>query len=151
MFWGLEFWKDGKQVQLAAVRMNGHVGQVLIFDGVSYGDRSTPSEKYPLAGYQQPAIFTIVEKIEGENAHYVVTDAENRRIVLPSGFHDPSTYMYDLKEWLAFQESRISEKLARKEAKIALLEAHLALLKSILTNQGVRVVSAEQAKKLGIE
>lgn len=146
----LEFWKDGKKVGCEAIYGRGHVGQVVVLDHVSFGDNPN-LEKYPLARYPQPYAFTIVEKVEGKDGYYVVMDGDGSRIVLCDQYYGASeAYLYDANEWLAWQKEHAREKLARKERKIEQLEGHLALLKEILTKQGIRLVSEETAKKLGI-
>jgi len=146
----LEFWKDGKKVEVRAIYSKGRVGQVVILDHVNYGDNPDLT-KYPLAQYAQPYAFTIVEKAEGKEGYYVVVDKEGNRVVLrDEHFGASEPYLYDANEWLAWQRMHEREKLARKERKIEQLEGHLALLKEILTKQGIRLVSEETAKKLGI-
>lgn len=149
----LEFYKDGKQVAIQAIYNQGHVDQVVILDNVHYGN-DPDFTKEPLAQYAQPYAFTIVEKVEGKDGYYIIVDGEGTRLILRNkyaGCHGASEeHLYDANEWLTWREMQKKEQLASKEQEIAQLKSHLALLKDIFTNQGVRVVSQETAKKLGI-
>jgi len=146
-----KYWKDGKENKVRAIYRNGRVGQVVILDNVSYGN-SPDFDKYPLARYPQPTIFTIVEKTEGKDGHYVVLDPKGNRLVLRDEDHGASEpNLFDASEWFAWNAMRERDKLASKERRIEQLEGQLALLKDILTKQGFRIVSMEQAEKLGIE
>ena len=61
----LEFWKDGKKIELRAIYEKGKVGQMVILgERVNWGVNPDPSKK-PLSQYTYPSIFTIVEKVEG--------------------------------------------------------------------------------------
>ncbi|MBL7058043.1 hypothetical protein ISS03_01780 [Patescibacteria group bacterium] len=146
----LEFWKDGKKVEVTAIYGKGRVGQVVILDQVSYGDNPDLT-KYPLAKYPQPYAFTIVEKVEGKDGYYVVLDDEDNRLVLRNEYPGASgSYLYDANEWISWERMYKQEKLARKERKIQQLEDHVARLKDTLVNLGFLIVSEEVVKKLGI-
>lgn len=146
----LEFWKEGKKVECVAIYTRGRVGQAVILDYVSFGDNPDLT-KYPLASYAQPYAFTIAEKVEGKQGYYVVVDDKDKRIVLRDEHYGAScSYLYDANDWISWQKEKAREKLARKERKIEQLEGNLALLKDILVNQGIRIVSEATARKLGI-
>ncbi len=146
----LEYWKDGKQVKCEEICGRGHIGQVVILDHVSYGE-NPDLEKYPLAKYVHPYAFTIVEKVEGKDGYYVVTDAEGNRITLRNrSYGADGSYLYDANEWLMWNKGYQKDKLTRKEHKIEQLKGNLDLLKDIIIKQGFRVVTEDQAKTLGI-
>ncbi len=144
----LEYQKDGGTVKVSGIYGKGRVGQMVVLDNVQL------HHTCPLVKYPQPHVFTIAEKIGGGEREdiYILVDQDGNR-VLGEGSQYGEGYgghLYDLVEWVTWMTERTKEKLARKERKIALLEAHLQLLKDILIKQGVRVVSQETAKQLGI-
>jgi hypothetical protein len=142
-----EFFKDGKKVELKAIFSKGYVGQVVILDNVSYPQNSND----PLAAYPQPALFTIVEKVEEQEGCYVLQDTTGKKVHLLDERHGLSTWwLCDAAEWLEWNGQHNDEKLKRKERRIELLDAHLSLLRDILVKQGFRVITKEQAQELGI-
>jgi len=95
------------------------------------------------------SIFTISVREEGKDGYYILSDAKGNRIkILFDGTQH--WYLYDAQEWLNFNDLRETEKFSRKERKISQLEGHVDLLKDILVKQGIRVVTKEQAQKLGL-
>ena len=147
----LEFWQKGKKIEVKAIYSNGKVGQTVIFgQRVDWGV-NPDTTKYPLSQYPCPSIFTIVEKIEGKNGYYVLSDANGNRIKLQDEYYGASeSYLYDAQEWLTWNALHEKEKLSRKQRKIEQLEGHVELLKDILIKQGARIVTQEQAKDLGL-
>jgi hypothetical protein len=138
----LTYFKNGTRVDLTAIYAHGQPGQPVILAHVHFGKDA----KNPLAAYSQPTAFTIAE-----------TTDSSYRLKGPKGedvwvnFADSDTsYLYDATEWAQYTEAHEADHLARKEGKIAMLEAHLQLLKSILTAQGIRIVTETQAKALGL-
>lgn len=147
----LSFWQNGKEIEVKAIYGNGKVGQTVIFgQRVDWGV-NPDTTKYPLSQYPCPSIFTIVEKIEGKNGYYVLSDANGNRIKLQDEYYGASeSYLYDAQEWLTWNALHEKEKLSRKQRKIEQLEGHVELLKDILIKQGARIVTQEQAKDLGL-
>lgn len=140
----LEYWKDGKRVKIHPIYDVGRVRQMVILDQVSF-EENPDSEKYPLAHYPQPYLFTII--IVGKTYYYMV-DAEGEKVACDKNSINGSGSLYDAMEWLAWQRSHHEDKLRRKERKIEQLEGHVALLRDILIKQGFRVLTPEQAKEL---
>lgn len=146
----LEYFKDGNKVECKPIYGHGYVGQIVIFDHVSYGEKPD-LVRDPIAAYPQPYPFTIVEKVEGSDGYYVISDSKGNLIKLQTEHFGASfAYLYDAIELLEWRKGHEKEQIARKERKIQQLEGNLALLKSILIAQGIRVVSNETAKQLGI-
>ena len=147
----LSYWKNGKEIALWAIHKSGQIGQSVIFcENVDWG-KNPDSEKLPLSQYTPPAIFKITSKVPGDEGYYVLTDSNNNVIRARfTGISNTSSYLYDAQEWLTWESGRVAEKLSRKERKIEQLEGHVALLKDILVKQGIRIVTQEQAKKLGL-
>ena len=145
----LEFYKDGKRVELRAIHGNGQVGQMLIYgEKVNWG----PNSSSPLAQYQCPSIFKILEIGKGSigyHGYYRLKDSNGKCFSLNLEGRD-TWYLYDAQEWLTWQDLHQSEKLSRKQKKIELLESHLSLLKDILIKQGIHIVTTEQAKDLNL-
>lgn len=147
----LEFWQNGKKIEVKAIYGNGKVGQTVIFgQRVDWGLNTDPT-KYPLSQYPCPSIFTIVEKQEGKNGYYVLNDANGNRIKVQDKFYGASEdYLYDAQEWLTWNALHEKEKHSRKQRKIEQLEGHVQLLKDILIKQGARIVTEAQAEDLGL-
>ena len=141
----LEYHKNGKKEEVRAIYSKGEVGQIVILDGVSFGE-NPDTEKNPLSRYPLRTIFTIVKKDfkDAWNYSYELKDAKGGHFVLIGGESGSCTcYLYDLAEWIKFQEESEKEHRARKDAKITLLESQVALLKDILIKQGVRIVTKQ--------
>lgn len=146
----LEFWKDGKKVEVKAICDKGYVGQAVILDHVSFGN-SPNLDEYPLASYPQPYLFNIVQKALGKNGFYVLADSKGVHITVRDKFYGASCeYLYDAREWIAWQDLHKKEKLERKERKIQSLEIQVATLKDVLIKTGVRLITKEAAQKLDI-
>lgn len=142
----LEYKKDGKRVKVTPISDKGYIGQIVVLDHVTY------DKDHELSKYSQPYAFTIVEKIPGESGYYVMKDQDGVEIIVKDTYKGASEiYMYDLHEWLIWNSQNTKSKLGKKDDKIKKLEDHLDLLKRILTDQGFRVISETQAKKLGID
>lgn len=145
----LKYWKDGKEVIINPIYSAGQVGQVIILgEKVDWGE-SPNAEKYPLCQYPYLSLFTIVGiSTHPEDKYYVLRDPDGKNFILKFGAAD---YLYNIKDWLAFNTIHVAEKTARKQRKIEALEGQVALLKDILIKQGVRIVTDAQAKILGIK
>lgn len=147
----LEFWQNGKKIEVNAIYDKGKAEQTVIFgQRVDWGVNPDPTE-YPLAQYPCPSIFTIVEKQEGKDGYYVLSDANGNRIKVQDKFYSASeSYLYDAQEWLTWKAMHETEKLSRKQRKIEQLEGHVELMKDILIKQGIHIVTEAQAKDLGL-
>ncbi len=147
----LEFWQNGKKIEVSAIYGKGKVGQTVIFgQRVDWGV-NPDTTNYPLSQYPCPSIFTIVEKKEGKDGYYVLSDANGNRIKLQDKLYGASeSHLYDAQEWLTWHAMHEMEKLSRKQRKIEQLEGHVEILKDILIKQGVRIVTEAQAKDLGL-
>jgi len=142
----LEYKKDGELIKVIPISDKGYIGQMVVLDHVTY-DKDHELSKYP-----QPYAFTIVRKVLGKSGYYVVKDQEDVEIIVKDIYKGArELYMYDLHEWLIWNSQNTKSKLGKKDDKIKKLEDHLDLLKRILTDQGFRVISETQAKKLGID
>ena len=75
----LEFWQNGKKIEVNAIYDKGKAGQTVIFgQRVDWGVNPDPTE-YPLSKYPCPSIFTIVKKQEGKDGYYILSDANGKR------------------------------------------------------------------------
>ncbi|MCX6743641.1 MAG: hypothetical protein NT116_05415 [Candidatus Parcubacteria bacterium] len=141
-----EYWKDGKKVELKPIYDKGREGQIVVLYHVSY--RGCDVKDHPLAAYPQPTFFVIKARVPNEVNpaqvhHYILIDPQGQKITCnPSD----SSYLYDAQEWGEFQEKYHEEKLERKDGRIAHGESQVALLKSILIEQGVKLITPEQAE-----
>ena len=147
----LTAWKNGTQVKCSPIYDTGRIGQVVILDNVDYG-RNPNLDKHPLARYPQPCICTIAGKKSVDHGYvYVLKDTDGKNIVLPSSHSDTTGwYLYDATSWLEWQKAKIEEEKERSDHEIRQLRIEKELLEKILVAQGFRVITQEQAKKLGI-
>lgn len=145
----LEFWQNGKKIEINAIYSKGNIGQMVIFgQQVDWGVNPSPTQR-PLSQYSCPSIFTIVEKNEEVLGYYILRDIKGNRIKVD--LRNDSAYLYDAQEWLTWNNLRENEKFSRKQRKIEQLEGHVELLKDILIKQGVRIVTKAQAEDLGLK
>lgn len=145
----LEFWQNGKKIEINAIYSKGNIGQMVIFgQRVDWGVNPSPTQR-PLSQYSCPSIFTIVEKNEEVLGYYILSDIKGNRIKVD--LRNDSAYLYDAQEWLTWNNLRENEKFSRKQRKIEQLEGHVELLKDILIKQGVRIVTKAQAEDLGLK
>ncbi len=143
--------KDGKNTYLNPIYRTGIVGQVVILANVSFGEKPD-LEKYPLAAYQQPHAFTIVKVVEGAfDGYYIIEDENGKRFKITDPYRGHSSnYLYDANQYLAWQKYHQEQKLEKNEKEKQRLQIQLDLLTKILIAQGVKVVSEETAKQLGL-
>ena len=59
-------------------------------------------------------------------------------------------YLYDAQEWLTWNDKHERFLRSTQAKSIKWLEDHIKLLKDILIKQGIRTVTVDQAKQLGI-
>ena len=147
----LEFWQNGKKIEINAIYDKGKVGQMVIFgERVDWGANPNPTIE-PLSQYPYLSIFKIVEKNQDIDEYYILMDSNGNRIKMKYKYYSSgSSYLYDAQEWLNWNNLRETEKLSRKQRKIEQLEGHVNLLKDILIKQGTRIVTEAQSKDLGL-
>lgn len=147
----LEFCQNGNWIRINAIYGKGKVGQMVIFgERVDWGANPDPV-KNPLSQYTCPSIFTIVEKEEGKNGYYILSDANGNRIKLQDEHYGASEgYLYDAQEWLTWINMYEKYKRSLRQEEINQLKDHEKLLKDILIKQGVRIVTEAQSKILGL-
>lgn len=143
----LEFFKDGKKININSIHGNGKVNQMVVYgQDVDWGPNASPTV-HPLSQYLAPSVFTIVQKDDGFLGSYTLKDSNGNCIKIDK---NDAWYLYDAQEWLTWQSLHQSEKIARKQKKIELLESHLGLLKDILIKQGTHIITKEQADALNL-
>lgn len=139
--------------ELCRLYSKGRVGMTVVLDHVQL------SNEDPFAKYQQPAFFTIVEDLSDERRYkgiYVLQDQDGNRVSteVPAGsrFNSSiSSCLIDVTVWAAWKAKTAEEAIASRNNTIRDLSSRLAVLKEVMASQGVRVVSNEQAVKLGIK
>jgi len=147
----VEYYKDNREVRISGIYNAAHVGQKVVLDHVSYGE-APDLQKYPLGRYLKPSVFTVtaVNVVNG-TACYTLKDFWGKLTVLTDEqAQSTNPYLHDAEEWMMFIHGREKEMERRKDGRIKHLESQVALLKGILINQGVRVVTSEQADALGL-
>lgn len=145
---------------LTRLYSGGRVGMMVVLDHVSL------SKDDPFAKYQQPAFFTIVEDLTPEerchplrvllNGDYILQDQEGNRIrtvTNPEGRFgtNVASYLSEVSVWSAWMATSHAKAISTRDSQIHDLAVRVAVLKEVMQNQGVRVVTTEQAKTLGIK
>lgn len=126
---------------------HGRVGMIVVLDHVSLG------KEHPFAKYAQPAFFTIVEDWTPEerfNGVYVLHDSEGT-VILPEETSNIASYLTEVSVWAAWKAATTAEAIATRDDRIHNLLVREGVLKEVMQNQGVRVVTTEQAKTLGLK
>lgn len=147
----LEYSLDGKKVVCEAIHGKGRVGQVVVLDHINFGQdqvrhENLPDfyERKPLAAYPMRSTFTIVEVITDNGFSYLLRDPNGKDVKVVDAW-----YLYDLTEWLAWQDGNTKERLRRKERRNELLQGQVDLLANIL-KASIRIVTQEEAEQLGL-
>lgn len=129
-------------------RLYGHgtIGMMVVLDHVHL------SIQDPLVKYAQPAFFTIVElplSDPGFDSYYVLRDTAGNEVSTKG--HSTANYLYKVDEWAAWRAAQAEQSHVHQVRTISTLRDRLELLKEILVEQGFRVITTEQAEKLGIK
>lgn len=148
----LSFRQNSKEIIIYPINSRGKVGQMVILCNKFERRENIDPIKQPLSQYPSHYVFTIVEKVEGENGYYILKDLDGNRIKVQDIYYGvaTTTYLYDFQEWLAWNDMRQEEAISCKMREIAKLKGYIELLKEILIKQGIRIVTEEQAKNLGL-
>lgn len=132
---------DNKEYRLVPIGSASEVDQMVVLDKVGYDKDSAD----PMASYPHPAFFRIIAKSDNG---YTLRDTSGRIISVDagSGYH-----LFDIDAWFTWQkiQKQAIEDAADKRANR--LKDRLELLKSILTAQGVKLITPDQAKQLGLD
>lgn len=133
--------------ELARLYGHGTVGMMVVLDHVHL------SEEGPCGKYVQPAFFTIVEAPEsnasGFNTSYVLRDTAGRLVDTKGS--STSCYLSKVEDWADWRAAQAEEARVSNARTIDTLRDRVGLLKSILVEQGFRVITREQADTLGIK
>jgi hypothetical protein len=133
-------------MELKRLYQYGDVGMIVVLDHV--GGLSAP-----FSDYTQPAFFTIVEAPEsnktGHRAHYVLRDTAGNEVSTVG--HSTASYLSKVDDWAVWKKQKAGEVANDNARIIATLGDRVSLLKGIMVEQGVRVISNDQVQKLGIK
>lgn len=125
----------------------GTVGMMVVLDHVCM----SPSETF--GQYPHPAFFTITEappsETPGFNAVYTLRDTKGNTVSTKGS--SVSNYLIEVDVWQKWRANREDQTHADQIRKISTLRDRMELLKEILVGQGFRVISNDQAEKLGIK
>lgn len=130
--------RKGRVVECTAIYNKGQVGQAVILDQVTFGPG------HALNGYSHPSAFTITEIAEDS---YFLRDGCGVSVVVQ---HKDGSFLYPANQWLAWKKAQTDDVAAASAEYVERLTDRLKTLTEILTKQGFRVVTEEQAEKLGI-
>jgi hypothetical protein len=139
--------KDGTEIKCPSVYGDGRPGQVVVLMNVCF-EKIPDLEKWPFGAYPQPSFFTILEKlgVEKYSLWYLVRDVYDKEFKC-----EFSIGIYDAQVWGQWNAAKQKEDSRQKNARIQHIEAQVALLRGILVDQGIKVITPEQAKTLGIK
>ena len=115
----------------------GRIGQVVVLDKVTFGEND------PLSKYEQPQVFTIVHKDEATKL-YTIEDNNGKKVKAEGH------YLCGADKWAKSQRKQEKEQKNKEEIKQRDLKSKLDLLKSILIEQGYRIVTKKQAEEIGL-
>lgn len=135
----LEYSKNGSIVKCLPLYDKVRIGRAVVLTFVSLG------EDHPLFQYSQPAVFVVRNR---SRMTLTLLDHMDQEVVVPLSVAGD---LFDAHEWAQWNRGREVEKVTRKDAKIKSLEGNVDLLSDILTKQGVRVITREDAERLGIK
>lgn len=128
-------------MELHRLYEKGKLGQMVVLDSVGLGSNS------PLAQYEQPAFFTIKDVVTtSEGITYTLEDPKGNVVNAGSS----SYWLTALPEWQAYTKDRDAKEKARNEETLKTLRDQLHVLKEVMSSQGLRVVTSEQADTLGL-
>lgn len=124
-----------------AIYDKGEKGDIVVLDNVALSESE-------LSSYAQPAFFTIVEVKCGSDVVYVLKDMFGKEFT--AGIDD-GWWLVELTAWVKNKEKYHTDMLDREHLKVERLSHQIEILKDILINQGIRIVSEKQLKDLGIK
>jgi hypothetical protein len=128
-----------------AIYDKGKVADVVVLDNVAL-DKTKDN---PLSNYVQPAFFTIVgiDCRDYKDRSYLLRDMAGMEFNIDPEY---GWWLVKLEDWYKNKQQVYSESIKRKENKIDKLNNQIEILKEILTNQGIRIVTEVQVRELGI-
>ena len=120
---------------------NGAVGQVVALYNVILSDNNI------LYGYPQPSLFTIAEKDEAEDGHYTLRDMKGEIVKIEQG---RCHCFYDAQELVNAMQREQEIKALKHKRTSDNFNLQVQLLKSILVEQGMKLVTQSQLDALGL-
>ncbi len=146
----LSYMKDGKRIECPSLYAEAKPGQMVVLTAVSWGENPN-TKMWPLAAYPQPSLFVVVGVAPNDERHigvamFLLRDMNGKEFATPLGIG-----IHDASDWLTWNAGKHREDLRQKNARIQHLEAQVALLRGILVDQGVKLITPEQAKTLGLD
>ena len=128
----------------------GKKGQNVILCGwcpEQYIDRETT----PVDNYPQPYLFKIFSiGYQDGKEFYILMDQEGNMVDSDSTGGAQCGHFYDAQEFIQAVSKEFIDEIARLNQTIAYRDVTLEFCKEILSKQGQRIVTMEQAKALGI-
>lgn len=132
------FWEGSNYIVAKPVGNDVKIGQVVVLDWVSL------EKDNPLHKYAQPAFFKVLDVESGRHKMKIECLYGGETLEVET------TWFYDLKVWVNHVR-RFSEGLQRDFGKeIQTLITQRDILKDVLSNAGVRVLTKEQAASIGL-
>lgn len=135
-----------------AIYEKGKKGQIVVLDGVSFGEDS----KDPLAKCLQPSFFLITETkyisdISRDKKYlvYILKDTYGGELTVSA--EDGGWWLVDINEWTKEQKHKHESLIESKEKKIEKLQNKIEVLIEVLSQHEVKFITEKQAKEIGLQ
>ncbi len=137
---------SGEDIGINPIYDKGQPKQMIALGGADWGKDSVN----PLSKYHTGDIF-IINKVGGGAFRYRLTHVKtSKQVLISSSDSFSSSVLYDFFEWEKFQNLKSQDLKIRDNNLIDRLKNERNLLRNILTDQGIRVITTEQAKQIGL-
>lgn len=134
-----------------AIYEKGKKGQIVVLDGVSFGEDS----KDPLAKYLQPSFFLITEtkyisdvSRDKEYLTYILKDTYGNELTVSA---EEGWWLVDINEWTKEQKHKHESLIKSKEKEIEKLQHQIEILIEVLNQHEVKFITEKQAKEIGLQ
>jgi hypothetical protein len=128
----------------SSVNRNVNVGNIVCLYWVNFGSNG------PMSEFKLPALFRVEEK--DERGRHKFTHLDTGKIVSDfDGLHSLTEYMYWPSD--VFDDIEYRKNIEKKslEESFRKMKLERDLLRQILVDQGIRIVTEDQAKRLGLK
>lgn len=134
-----------------AIYEKGKKGQIVVLDGVSFGEDS----KDPLAKYLQPSFFLITEtkyisdvSRDKKYLTYILKDTYGNELTVSA---EEGWWLVDINEWAKEQRHTHESLIKSKEKEIEKLQHQIEILIEVLNQHEVKFITEKQAKEIGLQ
>lgn len=138
----LQYYKEGKEINIFAVGEKGKVGQIVVLT------QAWPISVCPddMKRYQNHPHFFIIKSVDIKDRRYVFVDPDGNEITV----RFDAAEVFDAKEWADFCGGKQEKEVRDKNESIRILKMKLDLLREILMEKKspIIIVNKDQAELL---